>query len=45
MNDRGRLDEKFSRFLHTPLDGIVEIIQGHYVGGLDARKNVLMLPG
>jgi len=24
MNDRGRLDEKFSRFLHTSLDGIVE---------------------
>ncbi|TAA14089.1 dihydrofolate reductase family protein [Streptococcus parasuis] len=24
MNDRGRLDERFSRFLHTSLDGIVE---------------------
>ena len=24
MNDRGRLDQKFSRFLHTSLDGIVE---------------------
>ena len=24
MNDRGRLDKKFSRFLHTSLDGIVE---------------------
>ena len=24
MNDRGRLDERFSRFLHTSLDGIVD---------------------